>query len=157
MLFIGTWFKKVGSSLSKAREPESFYQFHTRLFKKNRFRKFVSETTDLWIQGSWVTEWPCPDPSPQVPPSLPDPPVPLPGSRMCRTAPPWPAFRSDWNGRGVPYVPSFYGKPLWRFGHEYPNLIIYFCSNVFLITSGSFYIMAVGLIYNSFGRRASWN
>ena len=28
--------------------------FHTRLFKKNRFRKFVSETTDLWIERGLV-------------------------------------------------------------------------------------------------------
>jgi hypothetical protein len=41
--------KAVGSFVfSKAREPKSFYQ-HTRLLEKNRFRKFVSETTDLWI------------------------------------------------------------------------------------------------------------
>jgi hypothetical protein len=32
-------------------------RFHTRLFKKNRFRKFVSETTDLWIERESVVYW----------------------------------------------------------------------------------------------------
>ncbi len=38
--------KAVGSSLSKAQEPEFFYLFHTRLFEKKRFREFVSQFVD---------------------------------------------------------------------------------------------------------------